>query len=90
MPRIVREAAAEVPSLGVRLSAAEEARKASGGGILNSMPVVHAMHRPFPHALKIKKRGACAALLSLAANTVLYGHFASIDLTSGAVIAYNI
>ena len=70
MPRIVREAAAEVPSLGVRLSAAEEARKASGGGILNSMPVVHAMHRPFPHALKIKKRGACAALLSLAANTV--------------------
>ena len=27
---------------------------------------------------------------SLAAGTVLYGHFTSIDLTSGAVIAYNI
>jgi len=26
----------------------------------------------------------------LAANTVLYGNFTSIDLTSGAVIAYNI
>ena len=28
--------------------------------------------------------------ISLAANTVLYGNFTSIDLTSGAVIAYNI
>ena len=27
---------------------------------------------------------------TLAANTVLYGHFTSIDLQSGAVIAYNI
>ena len=27
---------------------------------------------------------------TLAANTVIYGHFTSIDLTSGAVIAYNI
>ena len=27
---------------------------------------------------------------ALAANTVLYGHFTSIDLTDGAVIAYNI
>jgi len=26
----------------------------------------------------------------LAANTVLYGAFSSIDLTSGAVIAYNV
>ena len=26
----------------------------------------------------------------LAANTVLYGHFTSVTLTSGAVIAYNI
>ena len=28
--------------------------------------------------------------ITLAANTVIYGHFTSIDLTSGAVIAYNI
>jgi hypothetical protein len=28
--------------------------------------------------------------ISLVAGTVLYGHFTSIDLTSGAVIAYNI
>ncbi len=27
---------------------------------------------------------------ALAAGTVLYGHFTSIDLTDGAVIAYNI
>ena len=27
---------------------------------------------------------------TLAANTVIYGSFTSIDLTSGAVIAYNI
>jgi hypothetical protein len=27
---------------------------------------------------------------SLAANTVLYGNFSSITLTSGAVIAYNV
>ena len=27
---------------------------------------------------------------TLAANTVIYGNFTSIDLTSGAVIAYNI
>ncbi len=27
---------------------------------------------------------------SLGANTVLYGHFTSVTLTSGAVIAYNI
>ena len=28
--------------------------------------------------------------VTLTTNTVLYGHFTSIDLTSGAVIAYNI
>ena len=28
--------------------------------------------------------------ITLAAGTVLYGNFTSIDLTSGAVIAYNI
>jgi len=28
--------------------------------------------------------------ITIAANTVIYGHFTSIDLTSGAVIAYNI
>jgi hypothetical protein len=28
--------------------------------------------------------------ITLAANTVIYGNFTSIDLTSGAVIAYNI
>ena len=27
---------------------------------------------------------------TLSANTVLYGNFTSVDLTSGAVIAYNI
>ena len=27
---------------------------------------------------------------TLAANTVLYGHFTAVDITSGAVIAYNI